>query len=74
MVNSKGNLAYYASDRPGGKGKLDIYSFPLYEKARPKMVTYMKGIVFDKLTKAKLSAKFELIDLKTGKNVSGIEF
>lgn len=66
IVNSKGNLAYFASDRPGGKGGLDIYSFPLYEKARPKMVTYMKGSVYNKDTKARLYAKFELIDLKTG--------
>ena len=69
VVNSKGNLAYFASDRPGGKGGMDIYSFPLYEKARPKVVNYLKGIVYNKLTKAKLEAKFELIDLKTGKTV-----
>jgi outer membrane protein OmpA-like peptidoglycan-associated protein/tetratricopeptide (TPR) repeat protein len=69
IVNSKGDLAYYASDRPGGKGGMDIYSFPLYEKARPKMVTYMKGFVYNKLTKQKLDAKIELIDLKTGKTV-----
>jgi len=67
IVNSKGDLAFYASDRPGGKGGMDIYSFPLYEKARPKRVTYVKGTVYNKLTTAKLKAKFELIDLKTGK-------
>ncbi len=67
IVNSAGDLAYFASDRPGGKGHLDIYSFPLYAKARPKMVTYMKGTVYDKNSYAKLYAKFELIDLKTGK-------
>jgi outer membrane protein OmpA-like peptidoglycan-associated protein len=69
VVNSKGNLAYFASDRPGGKGGMDIYSFPLYEKARPKLVNYVKGAVYNKLTKTKLEAKFELIDLKTGKTI-----
>ncbi len=66
IVNSFGNIAYFSSDRPGGKGGMDIYSFPLYEKARPKRVTYFKGTVYDKLTKEKLAAKIELIDLKTG--------
>jgi outer membrane protein OmpA-like peptidoglycan-associated protein/tetratricopeptide (TPR) repeat protein len=69
IVNSKGDLAYYASDRPGGKGGMDIYTFPLYEKARPKPVTYMKGKVFNKQTKETLQAKFDLIDLKTAKTV-----
>ncbi|MGD0710867.1 MAG: OmpA family protein [Bacteroidales bacterium] len=69
IVNSKGDLAYFASDRPGGKGGMDIYTFPLYDKARPKPVTYMKGKVFNKLTKQNLEAKFELIDLKTAKTV-----
>lgn len=67
IVNSAGNLAYFSSDREGGEGGLDIYSFPLYEKARPTRVTYMKGVVYNKETPAKLNAKFELIDLKTGK-------
>ncbi len=66
IVNSKGDLAYFSSDRKGGKGSLDIYSFPLYEKARPKKVTYVKGVVYDKETNKKLQAKFELIDLKSG--------
>jgi outer membrane protein OmpA-like peptidoglycan-associated protein len=67
IVNANGDLAYFSSDRPGGKGSMDIYSFPLYEKARPKRVTYLKGTVYDKVTKNKLEAKFELVDLATGK-------
>ena len=67
IVNSNGDLAYFASDRPGGVGNMDIYTFPLYEKARPTRVNYLKGIVFNEITKEKLKAKFELIDLKTGK-------
>lgn len=66
IVNANGDIAYFSSDRPGGKGGMDIYSFPLYEKARPKRVTYLKGTVFNKVTKDKLEAKFELIDLSTG--------
>jgi outer membrane protein OmpA-like peptidoglycan-associated protein/tetratricopeptide (TPR) repeat protein len=67
IVNANGDLAYFSSDREGGKGGMDIYTFPLYEKARPKRVTYLKGSVFNKVTKDKLEAKFELVDLSTGK-------
>ncbi len=67
LVSPDGKTAYFASNREGGKGGLDIYYFPLYEKARPKPVTYMKGKVFDSETKKVLSAAFELIDLATGK-------
>jgi outer membrane protein OmpA-like peptidoglycan-associated protein len=62
-------MAYFASDREGGKGGLDLYQFPLYEKVRPQPVTYMKGKVYDAETKKVLAAAFELIDLATGKTV-----
>ena len=70
VINAKGDLAYISSDKLGGKGKQDIYQFPLYKDARPLMTTYFKGIVFDEETKAKLSAHFELIDLTTRKTVA----
>jgi outer membrane protein OmpA-like peptidoglycan-associated protein/Tol biopolymer transport system component len=66
IVNAKGDKAYFASDQFGGKGGLDLYTFALYEKARPVTVTYMKGVVYDKNTLNKLEARFELIDLETG--------
>jgi len=69
IVNAKGDLAYYSSDKPGGYGKYDLYTFELYEKARPKTVSYMKGIIFDENTKLKIEANFELIDLETGQTV-----
>jgi Tol biopolymer transport system component len=39
FVAATGENAYFSSDRKGGFGKLDIYSFPLYEEARPTRVT-----------------------------------
>ena len=69
IVGPDGNTAYFVSDRPGGKGLLDIYSFPLYESARPKPVTYMKGVVYDDEAKKPLDAAFELIDLATGQTL-----
>ena len=64
IVNSTGDVAYISSDKLGGKGRQDIYSFPLYKEAQPNPVTYLKGVVFDKQTKNRLQARFELTDLK----------
>jgi outer membrane protein OmpA-like peptidoglycan-associated protein len=69
FVDATGALAYFASDREGGQGKLDIYSFPLYDAVRPTPVTYVKGVVKDRDSKRPLGARFELIDLSTSQTV-----
>lgn len=69
FVSASGEKAYFSSDRKGGYGKLDLYSFKLYEAARPNRVTYVKGRVTDKETGMPLAAVFELIDLKTSEIV-----
>jgi len=65
VVGASGKEAYFASEQPGGKGGSDLYYFELYEEARPQMVTYMKGFVFDAKSNQRLRAAFELIDLKS---------
>jgi outer membrane protein OmpA-like peptidoglycan-associated protein/tetratricopeptide (TPR) repeat protein len=69
VVGASGEIAYFASNRAGGMGGLDMYQFNLYEGARPGKITYVKGKVYDVKTKAPLGAHFELIDLETGKQV-----
>jgi len=69
LVAADGKLAFFASDREGGYGDLDLYSFILPEAARPIPVTYAKGKVFDQLSFKELEARFELIDLETGELV-----
>lgn len=69
IVTANGELAFVTSDRQGGYGEMDIYSFELYPEARPNPVTYFKGIVKDKETGKALEANFELIDLQTGLTV-----
>lgn len=69
FVSASGDMAYFGSQREDGFGKLDIYSFNLYEEVRPARVTYVKGRVTNKVTGVPLGAKFELIDLETAEVV-----
>jgi outer membrane protein OmpA-like peptidoglycan-associated protein len=69
IVNPDGKTAYFASDRKGGYGGLDLYQFTLYDSIRPVTVTYMKGIVEDAKTHQPLSASFNLTDLQTGRTI-----
>ena len=69
LVGPKGDVAYIASDREGGLGGLDLYSFELYDKVRPLQISYVKGIVTDINSGMFLDASYEIIDLETGKTV-----
>lgn len=68
-VEAAGIHAWYASDKDGGFGDMDIYTFELYPEAQPMPMTYMKGVVYDKLSQLPLGASFELIDLETGNTI-----
>lgn len=68
VVDASGKNAYYSSDRPGSNG-MDIYSFELYQSARPTPVSYIKGKVIDDETGAPVCAKVELTDLDNAKSV-----
>lgn len=69
VVDRLGRIAYYASDKLEGYGGLDFYMFELPEVARPKELSYVKGTIYDAVTKERLRAAVELIDLETGKTV-----
>lgn len=63
LVYSSGELAIFGSDREGGLGDLDLYSFEMPESIRPTRTIYMTGTVFEQNTDKKLEAEFSLIDL-----------
>ena len=70
QVTARGKIALFASDRFGGQGGLDLYQFELPQRVQPALVTYVAGIISDKLSYKKLEARLELIDLETGKTVT----
>lgn len=69
LVSADGEIAFFASDRQGGYGDLDIYYFVMPEKYRPIKTLYFDGLVYDAVTKKPLEGSFSLVDLKTGKEV-----
>lgn len=66
LVGPNGKIGYFASDRAGGLGELDIYAFTMPKEMQADPVTYFKGVVYDSLSRELLSSRIELIDLATG--------
>ena len=70
IVAPRGGMAIFSSNREGGEGDLDLYTFQLYEEAQPLTVTYMKGIVYNEKDKSKVSANVKIIDLDSGEEIA----
>ncbi len=67
-VTLDGKRLYFASDRNGPPGNYDIYEAPIRSgEARPIPVSYIRGIVYDSLTKLRLNyATMHICNAKTG--------
>jgi outer membrane protein OmpA-like peptidoglycan-associated protein len=63
-LTANGSYAFFSSNNLKGFGGYDIYTFELPANLRPNIVTYVKGTVADKKTKAPLEAAIEIIDLQ----------
>jgi outer membrane protein OmpA-like peptidoglycan-associated protein len=72
IVERTGKMAYYTSDREGGMGGQDLYSFILPKQFRPIASSYVSGLVLDAVTREKLASEVVLIDLKTGKEIANV--
>ena len=68
FVSASGKKAYFASD-VNDSNRLDIYAFDLPAELRPDPVCYLKGVVYDSITKEKLGARIELINVENGQTV-----
>jgi len=65
VVASDGFTSYYASDRGDTRGGLDLYQFNLREDIRAAKTIWVKGQVFDSLTRNGLPSTVELTDIHT---------
>lgn len=66
-VAADGKSAYISSDREGGYGDMDIYSFVLPDNARPQLITRVQGNIKDANTLKSLKADIKIVELETGK-------
>ncbi len=69
LVSADGEIAFFASDRKGGFGGLDLYYFLMPDKFKPVKTLYFDGLVYDAVTRKPIPGKFSLINLKTGVEV-----
>lgn len=68
-INANGTKAYFSSNNFNGYGGFDIYSFEIPNSIKPKPTNYIKGKVFDAVTKKPLDALVDILDLKTGNSL-----
>jgi outer membrane protein OmpA-like peptidoglycan-associated protein len=72
-IASDGVTAYYSSDRAGGYGSMDIYSFDMRPSMQPVRTLWVRGNVFDSKTKSGLPSTLSLVDLATRQEVSRVQ-
>ena len=73
IVSPSGREAYFASDREGGYGGLDLYRFPLDESIKPQNITYVTGRVFNAKTNEPLIADLVLTHLESQKTAAELQ-
>ncbi|HNY01728.1 MAG TPA: OmpA family protein [Bacteroidales bacterium] len=67
FVSTDGQQGFFASNKYNGKGGWDLYSFDLYDEARPEKVLFIKGNVKSELSAEPLKARIELKNIETKK-------
>ena len=72
VVSTDGRNAYFSSNKFSGHGGWDIYSFELYEEAKPEKVLFVKGQLFDAEGNELSDASLELKSAKTKKVTEGM--
>ncbi len=71
FVSTDGTQGYFASNKFNGVGGWDLYSFDLYDEARPEKVLFIKGTVKNESEAEPLKARIELKNVET-KTISEI--
>lgn len=70
IVSKDGDKAYYGSDEDGKD--LNIYSFELYEEARPKSVAFINGAITNNLGEVPEGAKVLLKNTTTDEEIEAV--
>jgi len=71
FVSTDGLKGFFSSNKYGEKGGWDLYSFDLYEDARPEKVLFIKGTVKSEDSDEPVKARIELKNVET-KSISEI--
>lgn len=67
FVTEDASTLYFASDRDGPAGNYDLYQTPMPGTLQPMPVSYLKGYVYDSVTKERLSsASMYICDTRRG--------
>lgn len=69
FVNTRGDRGLITADREGSLGKTDLYEFSMDERIRPRIATFLRGIVKDSITDAPVYARLDLIDVERGDTI-----
>lgn len=64
-VSADGKTGYIASDREGGYGDMDIYSFEIPSSVKPATVVSVKGTTKDAETNKAVASTIKIIDAET---------
>jgi len=67
FVSTDGKYGYFCSNKLEGKGGWDLYSFELYDEARPEKILFLKGTLKDEGTQEPVRARIELKNIETRK-------
>lgn len=54
FLTADGKQGYFASNRPGGEGGMDIYTFELSEQLSGEPITYVEGVLLDSILREPL--------------------
>ncbi len=64
-VSADGETGYFSSEKTGGFGSMDIYSFAMPVSAQPEKVIRIKGKIIDEVNGKPIKADIKIVNLNT---------